>query len=94
MASSRSSGYLTSNTLLATGTNRINAVSIFTDGTNDAQVTIRDGTTISGTILVQGKCLGPNQFQHIVFQNPVYFEQGLYVQIDGQDAASIVYYGG
>lgn len=94
MASSISSGVLSTDTLVFTGRNRINAVTVLTDGTNAATVDIRDGTTVSGTIKITGKCVGASLINHIIFENPVVVENGIYVDLTGTGATCIVYYGG
>lgn len=94
MASSISSGVLSADTLVFTGKNRINAITVLTDGTNAATVDIRDGTTVAGTIKITGKCLGANLINHILFENPVVLENGIYVDVTGTGASCIVYYGG
>lgn len=94
MASSRSSGIISADTLLWTGVNRINALTVFTDGVNTATVLLRDGTTVAATPLVQGVALGSALQAHYLFDNPVYFENGIYIDIGGVGATCIVYYGG
>jgi len=94
MATSISSGVLNADALLFTGRNRINAISVFTDGTNAATVDLFDNTAASGTIRVKAKCLGANLMNHIIFENPVLFENGIYVDLTGTGATVIVYFGG
>ena len=94
MASSISSGILNTDTLIFTGRNRVNALTVFTDGTNAATVDIKDGTTSAGTIKVTGKCVGAELINHIIFENPVVFENGLFVDLTGTGATAILYYGG
>lgn len=94
MASSISSGVLASDTLVFTGKNRVNALTVLTDGTNAATVDIRDGITVAGTIKITGKCLGASLVNHFIFENPVVFETGLFVDVTGTGASCIVYYGG
>lgn len=94
MASSVSSGVLSADTLLFTGRNRINALTIFTDGTNAATVALYDNTSAASKIAVQGKCLGASLVNHIIFENPVYVENGIYADVTGTGASFIVFYGG
>lgn len=94
MASSISSGVLSADTLLFTGRNRINALTIFTDGTNAATVDLYDNTSAASKIAVKGKCLGTNLVNHIIFENPVIMENGIYADVTGTGASFIVYYGG
>ena len=94
MATSISSGVKNTDTLLFTGRNRVNALTVLTDGTNAATVDLKDGTTSSGTIKVTGKCVGASLINHIIFENPVLFEDGIYIDLTGTGATCIVYYGG
>jgi hypothetical protein len=94
MATSISSGVLSSDTLIFNGRNRVNAVTVLTDGTNAATVELRDGTTASGTVKITGKCLGANLVNHIIFENPVLFETGLFADLTGTGATCIVFFGG
>lgn len=92
--SSRSSGVINTDTLLFTGKNRVNALTVLTDGTNAATVDLKDGTTSSGTIKVTGKCVGASLVNHFLFEKPVYFENGIYIDLTGTGATCIVYFGG
>ena len=94
MASSISSGVLSADTLLFTGRNRINALTIFTDGTNAATVDLYDNTSAASKIAVKSKCLGTGLINHILFENPVIMENGIYADVTGTGASFIVYYGG
>lgn len=94
MASSRSSGVLATDTLIFTGRQRVNAVTVLTDGTNAATVELKDGTTSSGTTKITGKCVGADLTNHYIFENPVVFENGLFADITGTGASCIVFYGG
>ena len=81
MATSISSGVLNADTLLFTGRNRVNAVTVMTDGTNAATVELYDNTSAAGTKRVVGKCVGANLINHILFENPVLFESGIHVAV-------------
>ena len=94
MASSRSSGVLNADTLIFTGRNRINALTVLTDGTNAGTVELKDGLTGAATTKITGKCLGANLVNHFLFENPVMFETGIYADVTGTGATFIVYYGG
>lgn len=94
MASSISTGVLNADTLIFTGRNRINALTIFTDGTNTATVDLYDNTSAANKIAVKGKCVGANHINHIIFENPVIMENGIYADVTGTGATFIVYYGG
>jgi hypothetical protein len=94
MASSISSGVLSASTLVFNGRQRINALTVFTDGTNDATVSLYDNTAASGKIAVKGLCVGANKVAHFIFENPVFMQDGLYAAVSGTGATFIVYYGG
>lgn len=94
MASSQSSGVLSANTLVFNGRQRINALTVFTDGVNDATVSLYDNSTNSGKIAVKGVCLGATKMTHILFENPVFMQDGLYATVSGTGASYIVFYGG
>lgn len=94
MASSLSTGVLNANTLVFSGRQRINALTVFTDGTNDATVSLYDNTAASGKIGVKGLCVGANKVAHFIFENPVFMQDGLYAAVSGTGATFIVYYGG
>lgn len=94
MGTSISSGVKNADALIATGRNRVNAITVLTDGTNSATLDVRDGTTVSGTIKITGKCVGANLINHIIFENPVLFENGIYGDVTGTGATYIIYFGG
>ena len=94
MASSQSTGVLNANTLVFSGRQRINALTVFTDGTNDATVSLYDNTAASGKIAVKGLCVGASKVAHFIFENPVFMQDGLYAAVSGTGATFIVYYGG
>ena len=94
MASSISSGVLNADTLIFTGRNRINALTVITDGTNAATVSLYDNTSAANKIAVQGKCVGANLEKHYIFENPVIMENGIYADVTGTGATFIVFYGG
>ena len=94
MASSISSGVLNADTLIFTGRNRINALTVITDGTNAATVSLYDNTSAASKIAVQGKCVGASLTNHYIFENPVIMENGIYADVTGTGATFIVYYGG
>lgn len=95
MASSRSSGLKNADAVIATGRNRINAVSLLGDGTNAASVIIYDNASAaSGTVLAKVTALATARFTHVIFENPVVAEDGLYADVSGTNAEYIVYYGG
>lgn len=95
MASSISSGLKTANAVIASGKNRINSVTLITDGTNAGTIVIYDNASAaSGTVLAKVKCSGAGLVQHVVFENPVVAQDGIYADVTGTGAEYIVYYGG
>lgn len=94
MGTSVSSGVLSADTLIATGRNRVNAITVLSDGTNEATLELYDNTSAAGTVNVKGICLGASKVNHIIFENPVKFENGIYADVTGTGAAFIVFYGG
>lgn len=94
MASSRSSGLKTADAAIATGVNRVNAVTLLGDGTNAASLILYDNTAASGTVLAKVTQLATARLTHIIFENPVYAEKGIYADVTGTGAEYIVYYGG
>lgn len=94
MASSQSTGILSANTLVTTGRQRINALTVFTDGTNEATVSLYDNTSAAGKVAVKGLCLGASKVAHYIFENPVFMQDGCYAAVTGTGASFIVYFGG
>jgi len=93
MASSRSSDLLTADTAIATGRNRINAVTLI-GGSTASAVVIYDNTSATGKVVAKATQATNLVTTHIVFENPVICEIGIYADVSGTDAAYIVYYGG
>lgn len=91
--SSNNTGQISASQLVATGKNRLNALSVVGDGTNAGTVTVYDNTAASGKIIAQGLTRASDVQQHIIFTNPVYAEIGLYVTIAGTNCKAIVYFG-
>ena len=95
MASSRSSGLKTADAVIQTGRNRINAVTLLGDGTNAASLILYDNASAaSGTVLAKVTALAATRLTHILFENPVIAEDGIYADVSGTGAEYIVYYGG
>ena len=95
MASSRSSGLKTADASVATGRNRINAITLFADGTNAASVVVYDNASAaSGLELGKVTALAGQGTVHVLFENPVVAENGIYADVTGTNAAYIVYFGG
>jgi len=95
MASSRSSGLKTVDAVIQTGRNRINAITLLGDGTNAASVIVYDNpSAASGVVLAKVTALAATRFTHVLFENPVVAEDGIYADVSGTGAEYIVYYGG
>lgn len=95
MASSRSSGLKTADAVIGTGRNRINAITLITDGTNAASVIVYDNASAaSGLELGKVSAAGAQNTVHVIFENPVVAENGIYADVTGTGAAYIVYFGG
>ena len=95
MASSRSSGLKTVDSVIQTGRNRINAITLLGDGTNAASVIVYDNaSTASGVILAKVTAETATRFTHVLFENPVVAENGIYADVSGIGAEYIIYYGG
>ena len=92
--SSISSGLKTTSQLIATGKNRINAITFLGDGTNVSTVTIYDNTTASGKIVARVVNKATDQQNHVIFTNPVVVENGIYAELTGTGGTYLVYFGG
>lgn len=94
MASSRSSGLLTADGVIATGRNRVNAITLIGGSTASSVVVYDNASAASGTVV--GKATQPTQnvTTHIIFENPVQCENGIYADVTGTSAEYIVYFGG
>lgn len=89
-----SSGLQTTSQLIWTGKNRINAVSFLGDGTNPGALSIYDATSATGKIAIKATTRSTDVQNHIIFANPVLFENGIYASVTGTGASYIVYFGG
>ena len=94
MASSCSSGLKTTDATIYTGRNRINAVTLITDSTNAASVVVYDNTAASGLEVAKVTAIAGEGTVHVIFENPVICELGIYADVTGTNAAYIIYYGG
>ena len=95
MASSRSSGLKTVDAVIQTGRNRINAITLLGDGTNAASVIVYDNASAaSGVVLAKVTALAATRFTHVLFENPVVAEDGIYADVSGTGVEYIIYYGG
>lgn len=93
--SSKSSGLQTTDAAIIAYKNRINAITLITDGTNAASVVVYDNASAaSGTVAAKVTAAGAQNTVHIIFENPVLCENGIYADVTGTGAAYIVYFGG
>ncbi len=89
-----SSGLLTADKSIYDGRGTLNAITITTDGTNAATLTIYDNASAaSGTVLYQGKVAGAALSHDQAWNLAVRCENGLYADISGTGASYIVYFG-
>lgn len=91
--SSLSTGLLSASTSVATGKNRINAITFLGDGTNASTLTIYDNTAGSGKVVAKVVNRTSDQQNHIIFTNPVICDNGIYATLGGTGGTFIVYYG-
>lgn len=89
-----SSGLQTADATIASGRNRINAITLITDGTNAATLLVYDNTAASGTVIAKVTAAAIQNTVHVVFEKPVKAENGLYADVTGTGAGYIVFYGG
>ena len=95
MASSRSSGLKTTDAAIAVGRNRINAITLIADGINSGSVVVYDNASAaSGTVLGKVTALAGQGTVHVIFENPVIAEDGIYADVTGTNANYIIYFGG
>lgn len=94
MASSRSSGLKTADAVITTGRNRINAITLIGGSTASSVVVYDNATAASGTVLAKATQATNLVTTHIVFENPIVAENGIYADVTGTGAEYIVYFGG
>lgn len=96
MSSARSSGLQTTDGIVASGRNRLNSITLISDGTNACNAVVYDGITAAGTVLAKisigASSLSTSAYQAFVI--PVITETGIYVDVTGTGAAYIVTFGG
>lgn len=94
MASSRTSGLKTADAVITTGRNRINAITLIGGSTASSVVVYDNATAASGTVLAKATQATNLVTTHIVFENPIVAENGIYADVTGTGAEYIVYFGG
>lgn len=88
-----SSDLQTTDQQIYTGRGTLNAVTILTDGTNAATLTIYDNTSAAGTVLFKMIVPGASQSNHAEYNLAIRCTTGLYADVSGTGASYIVYYG-
>lgn len=89
-----SSGLQTADAAIYVGRGTLNAVTVLTDGTNAATLTIYDNATAaSGTVLYKTSIAGSELSQHTVHNLAVRCVNGLYADVAGTGANYIVHFG-
>jgi len=94
MASSITSGLKTADAIIATGRNRINAVTLIGGSTASSVILYDNASAASGTVLAKATQATNLVTTHIIFENPVICDNGIYADVTGTGAEYIVYYGG
>lgn len=87
-----SSGLLTASTAVYEGRGILSGVHVTTDGTNNATVTVYDGTAASGNELFKTVVTGTDNSRYYDLCR-VRCTEGLYAEISGTGASAIVYHG-
>lgn len=83
---------LIASTLVVSGRQMFRGVSINTDGTNAAIVTIYDNTIAAGKIIGTFACVGASLNRDVIFNEPVRVYNGIYAAIAGTGASCNVYF--
>ncbi len=87
-----SSGRLTASTIVFEKNGDFDGVEVITDGTNNATITVYDGTDAGGKELFYGVVKGSSNFGGFTPVRPITCADGLYVVVSGTGASCIVYY--
>ncbi len=94
MASSRSSGLKTADAVIATGRNRINAITLIGGSTASSVIVYDNATAASGVVVGKATQATSAVTTHIIFENPVVCEDGIFADVTGTGAEYIIYFGG
>ena len=94
MASSISSGLKTIDTVIATGRIRINAITLIGGSTASSVVVYDNASAASGKVLGKVTQATNGVTTHVLFENPVTAEDGIFADVTGTGAEYIVYFGG
>jgi len=89
-----SSDLRTADAAIYVGRGTLNAVTVLTDGTNAATLTIYDNASAaSGTVLYKSIVAGADLQKADVYNLAIRCVNGLYADISGTGAAYIIHYG-
>jgi hypothetical protein len=94
MASSRSSGLKTADAVIATGRNRINAITLIGGSTASSVIVYDHPSAASGVVVGKATQATSAVTTHIIFENPVVCEDGIFADVTGTGAEYIIYFGG
>lgn len=92
----KSSGLIstTAATVITTGKAILSGITVITDNTNTATVTVYDNASAaSGTVLAKVTATSTTGANSIAFVTPVMAENGLVISVTGTGSTGIVYYG-
>lgn len=92
--SSRSSGLKTADAVITATRNKINAITLIGGSTSSSVILYDNATAASGLVVAKITQPTQNVTTHIIFENPVICEEGIYADVTGTAAEYIVYYGG
>ena len=92
-SSSLSSDLKVASALIATGRNRINAITFLGDGTNASTLIVYDNTSATGKVVAKVVNKATDQQNHVIFTFPVYCENGIYAALSGTGGNYILYFG-
>lgn len=84
------SGELDASALIDTGIGIVGAIVVVTDGTNDAECVVYDGTDTNGTIVARCPVKGSDKLGGMVI--PFRVATGIYAAISGTGAKYQIYY--
>ncbi len=87
-----SSGMLSADALIYTGKALIVGIKVLTDGTNDANLKVYDGTSGAGTQVDEWDVTGSENYGGCMFPAPLGMTTGVYCDITGTGARYVVFY--
>lgn len=92
MQTAKCTGELTSSKLLTKNSGYVSRIKVYTDGTNNATVILYDSTSASGKKIDKTVVTGASQYGGGIITVPTEFDNGLYFEISGTNAAAIIDY--